>query len=535
MFCNGWLVNFLFNFLRRLAYCQVIFLFFIPLAHADKVEIGGGFAIGTVCYGTDSARVEKLKEAQAKAAENLLKCLTEQYDFPNGYLNIKGVVLRVKPKEPQIGANTGWYSIVTYGFYTTFNCEKGEIKSNPECEFRNFHCEGEETRYGSDTLSFFTCDDAPGHDNNPGDCTGADCGVGGGEEGDGGHAPGDGENPGGGDNTPGGDDGGGGDNPPGGGDDGGDGEDDKPSPGGGGPGGGNTGDGDDNEEGDSGTGGGDGVGDGEGGVLPSNPNDPNNPPDNPSDDEGGDSGGGNPGSGNNPGPGSPSPGGNGGNGDNPNPGGNGGSGGGGVSVNVDVDLCRKNPNTKLCQAAGSFSGDCAKNPVCSGDAVECAAATAVWKLACGQDARKVEGLNISSGSGLDCNSSPKCEGDAIDCAILLEQHHYHCALYSDDLAGEFSEFVSGSGNGAGEGGEWKQVFDSVVDEELPGDLLNVNSYFGVSESCPSDVIIPFFGQQITIESGWLCQFMRIIRYFFIVAAWLYVIRLFFVYFSREAN
>ena len=163
--------------------------------------------------------------------------------------------------------------------------------------------------------------------------------------------------------------------------------------------------------------------------------------------------------------------------------------------------------------------------------MECATASSVWKLACGQESRRVEGLGGSDGK-LDCKIVPKCEGDAIDCAILLEQHRYNCSLYDDNLAGEFNEFVSG--DGVGQGGEWKKVFESDSEEDL-SDFLNVDSYFSVSGACPADVVIPFFGHQVVIYSSWLCQFMRIIRYFFIVSAWLYVIRLFFGYFSREAG
>ena len=212
-----------------------------------------------------------------------------------------------------------------------------------------------------------------------------------------------------------------------------------------------------------------------------------------------------------------------GNGNGNNGGGGGGGGNGDGNGQQPFDFCSTSPNTKLCAAVGSFQGSCDSGPSCNGDAVECATATAVHRIACGFDNRKVTAVVDD-----DCAQLPVCEGDLIDCAIFSEQFKARCAMFDDELSRDFGESLD-FGEGNSEGWELFSVNSKDVDLET----FSVTPYLSSSASCGfGDVNIPFFSDRVTLSAGWLCQLMAIIRFFFIVSAWLYTIRMFFNYFSK---
>lgn len=122
-----------------------------------------------------------------------------------------------------------------------------------------------------------------------------------------------------------------------------------------------------------------------------------------------------------------------------------------------VDYCKSNPNSNLCFKS-DFSGNCASNFVCSGDAVQCATAKGIWQQNC-------------SSQWLTTPGNPSASTAQVD-SKTVDVNKFESLQMSD------------------------------------------------SGQCPSDKTYTVAGQTFTLSLDYFCNYLMSIRYVVIAFGWL---------------
>lgn len=94
------------------------------------------------------------------------------------------------------------------------------------------------------------------------------------------------------------------------------------------------------------------------------------------------------------------------------------TGGGGTisgtpTTQTQADFCAQNPNLTICKtSAAGGTGDCTKQPSCSGDAVQCAILLQSWANGCAGQGSDEQKLYSTAASGSDANAASQLQAKA---------------------------------------------------------------------------------------------------------------------------
>lgn len=151
------------------------------------------------------------------------------------------------------------------------------------------------------------------------------------------------------------------------------------------------------------------------------------------------------------------------------------------------------PNPGEGSGNGSGSGTCAKPPVCSGDAIQCAQLFQQWRAGC-----QAEGLGGKvTGDPTNCKAAYQCEGNAVACGQLAVMRKQMCGAGEGDGNGTLTgdgtcaqSFVCTGGDPVA-CAELKQVhmLRCAVEkltkegngEDDYGETLNASDFIGISD------------------------------------------------------
>jgi len=152
----------------------------------------------------------------------------------------------------------------------------------------------------------------------------------------------------------------------------------------------------------------------------------------------------------------------------------------GTVTQSQSDYCTKNPTATGCGSKGSFTGNCSAGYSCSGDAIQCATAKAIYEQNCNVEnaATALGGLANESTGFTDAQvASAKGEGES----------------GTFDIAARFSEAQQ--------------------------------TYVDYAKSCTSVFTVVFMGRTINVDIGFLCAYGQFLSVMVHIFAYLAVLRI----------
>jgi hypothetical protein len=172
-----------------------------------------------------------------------------------------------------------------------------------------------------------------------------------------------------------------------------------------------------------------------------------------------------------------------------------GTGDGDVDNDGDRDVdCnpQSNPDCEF-TGSGTGSGDCATQPACSGDPVQCAQLYQIWASMC------YDGTTLNNPTS--CTAALQCDGDKLLCEIIRQQREQYCDLYVGDGTEDLNVFNDANFN--------RDLKDEAEEIELAQAFDSAG--FSGGGSCPAPIEVAWSGGTTSISLQPICDLSGIIQ------------------------